>query len=249
MECVHLIAVYQVHIAGYAYRFKFHNTKLLYPPDWKINVPNIPHTFYEKNFYHFIWFYSKSSGTIQSKLSSESDVKFDTGRRVNRSVIQQPTAHTNTLTYVFIEHFTCLTKKSVLHVQDGLAQFSSEGRWSFQCSMQHQKILAAKKHRYMRVDLFLHILDPNVTFIMTLKAINVTRKLCMTNVMENGVSIYMSDHNYETPVIYSSIDSYLTVTVTSFMYSGPHLNVMADHVHSLPLLNGEAIPPDLPKGT
>jgi hypothetical protein len=259
-ECMYLFAVYQVHIKGWASKFYQHH--LLYPLAWHISIPyHLAYKIFFKDLYHLIWFYTRPVITHKPVLSQNSDTMSARSTfSVDKSAIKTLwytnkdgpyyaawTGYTQTSHYLFIQQFTCNTKRSMLYIQDGLVHSKTENQQAFQCNRQYPFIPLIKKHQYTRVDLYLDLVDPNVNYTMTLHQSESSQAVKMIEVLgDTSSSIYQ--YHYDSPLIYYSVDSYLTLTVTSFSYEGRRHNVMADYIHSLPLFEGWKNTAFLPKG-
>jgi hypothetical protein len=148
--------------------------------------------------------------------------------------------------YLSINQFSCMTNKSVLTVQAGLAASGAGSRQRFVCNQQYGPIPVVWKHHFARVDIYLDVLDPSIKFQMNLTEINTSQNIKMNEVDRRG--IISSVYNLDSPLIYYSINSYLSLTVTSFSYTGPHWNVKADRVHQLTPPDGQEQTAYLPKG-
>jgi hypothetical protein len=258
-ECVYLSAVYQVHIRGYAHRFS--TTHIVqYPSTWNISLANHP-TFntYVKGFYHHTWFltipvmnYRSNNWCMPFKrghnsLTSLSYIGFRPGDRFS-GCHRESIGYDRTYEYLSIEHFSCQTRRSILYVHDGLSPTITGHRQRFECNHQYEPIPVGRKHKFTHVDLQLDVLDPSVVFTMKLIESNISQQLLMTEIkLDETISSHIVEYYYDKPTIYYSIDSYLSLTVTSFDYNGPQQNVMADHVHQLAQPHGQTAA-YLPKG-
>ena len=116
------------------------------------------------------------------------------------------------------------------------------------CNIHHLNIPIVRRHKFIRIDLHLHILDPAVYFSMMINQTNIPQKVQYTEVLEGVKAFQITTFNYAFPNVYYSRDSYLTLTVTRFMYSSPKKNVMADHVYNLPHFASSGHAAFLPKG-
>ena len=109
----------------------------------------------------------------------------------------------------------------------------------FECNQQYEPISIVRTHKFTRVDLHLDVLDPSIIFIMKLTdsshyRIDTSQKLNIIEVdLETTISSHITIYDYDKPLIYYSVDSYLNLTVTIFGYNGPQQNVMAEKVHQL----------------
>jgi hypothetical protein len=257
-------AVYQVHIKGYAFRFGFHNTSLLYPLSWNIIVPNLNALItYVGNLYHLIWYYTKPiislgfdreyhcSGFPNQMINTDNVIGVLRKKPSNdENCYDISTVYSQTINYIYVEEFSCLTNQSILYVKNGLSTLNMQSEETFQCSKHNQTFftIACSKHKFTRIDLYLHILDPSINLTMIIDNFQSKRKLHKIEVLQKGLSSEIMNYHYDMPQIYYSVDSYLQLTVNRFKYNGIQQNVMVDYIHNLPQYDESLRAARLPKG-
>jgi hypothetical protein len=237
-ECVYLKVVYQALIKGYA--FTFNNQTWQTPQNWYIQFPHPPSwTVYAGNVYHFTWFYTKPAVNIVTDRA----MFYEYVRRRRRSRLkvikdfyhyQLAMNYARMIYYIYLDVFICQTNKSFLYVQDGLDPIKNDNRHVFKCNSKYKMIPTLKSHKFIRVDLTLDVLDPNVKVIMSMSKSYIAPKAIVTEVLSD-MSSQIDVPCYDHPQIYYSKDKYIHLTITRFDFQGRQKNVKEAQVHILPL--------------
>jgi ribosomal protein S19 len=235
---VEVLASYQVHTSGYAYRFNSHMFALCYgngnawlhrfnrKPSWTLHV--------NKN-YVMVWYIANGFAHIP--------LHFDKGRRD----VEQPFS-AMILTFVHIKQFKCISNKSDITIYAGLVPF----QWTIWRNNPYTKVMCNNStqnthhfrldyHRYVTIVLTLNHLDTHSNVSIKFQ---IAQAHTQTYFLHEPMTYVGSSSEYwpDYPKFYQYIfgnwrtitwTTKFTIMFTQFEVTDVHYNVKAGLVHEI----------------
>ena len=175
----YLMASYQIHAHGYAYKFMGPNISLVHYSSWNITTPHpLTLAYYLHNQYYCVWYYTMPVISLDEEKGIKSISWIDSDNR--KIYYSDRIVYTNQSVYVLVHQFTCISEKSRLKIYEGLIPmneiFVKPSKHLAKCNVTENLMPGINHHRFLSILLLLDLHDPHIAFHMDIVMHSILKK-------------------------------------------------------------------------